>query len=75
MSTTTTRRRRAAGSVRFDPYFKVQKWRMDVGGAWVDIQARFDTAEEAKRSVDDPGRYRLMFVDMTGRRPADVWDV
>ena len=65
------RRRRQAGSVRFDPYYKVQYW-VPRSQAWRDVQRSF--AAEADAEVWAATRYRagewrLMYVTEAGRRP------
>lgn len=61
--------RRRAGSVRFDPYYKVQTWDAR-SSTWVDIQKRFDTESEARvRAAAVGGRTRLMRISETGRGP------
>ncbi len=64
--------RRRAGSVRFDPYYKAQVWRDDVGGAWVDIQRAYPTEELAIREARLAAhgrRWRIMRVYPGGREP------
>lgn len=63
--------KRSRGSVRFDPYFKIQRWEAR-SFAWVDIQRAHASLEEAisaagsgERDVD----WRIMLVDESGRRP------
>lgn len=60
---------RRAGSVRFDPYYKVQWW--DVrSSAWRDVQKRFVDKPAARRHASTiTGRTRLMEVTMDGRAP------
>lgn len=63
-------RRRQAGSVRFDPYWKVQWWD-ERSLTWRDIQKAHHSREEADQAIDqeDNGTYRLMKVTETGRAP------
>ena len=61
-------RRRRAGSVRFDPYYKLQLWDA-VSVAWFDVQRRFDTPEDARAATPAGARSRVMLVTESGRRP------
>lgn len=70
----TARRPRRSGSVRFDPYYKIQ-WYDPVSVSWRDVQRRFATPEAAHRYAPAlcpsvAPRYRLMVVDMAGRAPS-----
>lgn len=61
---------RRSGSVRFSAYFKVQVWRTDVGGAWVDIQKAWTTVEDARDAggqLAPDVRWRIVTVTMDGR--------
>lgn len=60
--------RRRAGSVRFDPYYKLQRWD-GRSAAWRDVQKAHVTAEQAKDTATEPGRYRVMEVTEEGRGP------
>lgn len=67
-------RPRTTGSVRFDPYWKVQTWEAtDKAGkplrAWVDVQVRHLTIEAAVDAYVPGKRCRLMAVTMAGRAP------
>lgn len=65
--------RRTAGSVRFDPYWKVQVWQ-PTSLAWRDIQRAHATpaAAWAAADRDAPGqRVRLMHVYPGGRAPVE----
>jgi hypothetical protein len=80
MSTNRTHGRRRAGSVRFDPYIKIQWW-IPRNVSWRDVQRRFDTVADAITfaigHVDgDAGpdnRFRLMSVTMDGRGPVGTY--
>lgn len=68
-------RRRVTGSVRFDPYWKVQFY-LDRDRAWQDVQARYDTPDAARLAIraliatgDMHTRWRLMRIDEKGRAP------
>lgn len=62
-------RRRRPGSVRFDPYFKVQRW-LPESLAWRDVQRAYASEEEAAAvAAEEPGRWRIMRVFPGGRRP------
>lgn len=67
--------RRSSGSVRFDPYVKLQWWD-ERSLAWRDVQrswlypAEQELAEEAAEAlVPEGARWRLMLVTEEGRRP------
>lgn len=63
---------RKAGSVRFDPYYKVQWWD-ERSLTWRDIQEAHPTEDDARAHIIEhlgPERqYRIMEVTMTGRSP------
>lgn len=61
-----TQRRR--GSVRFDPYYKVQ-WYDAAVMAWRDVQTRHDTLAEAIAAFPRGRTCRVMEVTMHGRHP------
>lgn len=62
---------RRTGSVRFDPYFKIQVWRDTYNGkplrSWMDIQQTYATEEAAREAFPLGERCRLMRVTMDGR--------
>lgn len=63
--------RRTRGSVRFDPYYKIQRWEAR-SLAWLDIQKAHSTIEEAISAAGDGLRdvdWRIMLVNEEGRRP------
>lgn len=65
--------RRRAGSVRFDPYAKVQ-WYDETSMAWRDVQQSFPTPEQAEAEAEalipaDATTWRLMHVYEGGRTP------
>lgn len=67
---------RRAGSVRFDPYFKIQ-WNDPITMAWRDVQRRFDRAADAVGQIADltPANclgVRLMLITEDGRRPMEL---
>lgn len=62
--------KRQSDSVRFDPYFKIQRW-VARNHAWADIQKRYDTAEEARAAFPKGERCRVMRIDMEGRAPME----
>lgn len=71
--------RRRAGSVTFDPYYKVQWWDATTV-AWRDVQRAFPDQTEARQYA--PGlvpaeatRCRLMEVTMAGRRPLEEFTI
>jgi hypothetical protein len=60
--------KRTRGSVRFDPYYKVQ-WRDEVSLTWRDVQRAYPTeAEASEASALDGRRCRIMEISMQGRR-------
>jgi hypothetical protein len=68
----TNPRPRRSGSVRFDPYFKLQVWRGDVGGAWVDIQRSFPGLQVAVDAAPLGRLIRVIRVTDDGSRDV-VW--
>lgn len=62
--------RRKPGSVRFDPYYKVQLWEPR-SLSWMDVQRKHDSAEEARAAFPAGQRCRVMEITMEGRRPLD----
>lgn len=63
--------KRSRGSVRFDDYFKVQRWEPR-SVAWIDIQRAHDTLEAAIAAAGPGERdrdWRIMLVTQDGRRP------
>jgi hypothetical protein len=63
--------KRRAGSVRFDPYFKVQRWEPR-SAVWIDVQRAYETPEDALRAAGLlAGKTRVMEIDEDGRRPLD----
>ena len=58
---------RTQGSCRFAPYYKAQ-WFDEKQLAWRDVQKQFATPDEA-RSAFDKGKWRVMEITMTGRKP------
>lgn len=59
--------RRVTGSVRFDPYFKVQWWD-ERSLAWLDIQRAHDTLDAATAAaMAHGGTTRIMRVTPDGR--------
>lgn len=63
-----TYRKRVRGSVRFDPYFKVQYW-LDRELAWQDVQERHATPAAARAAYLPGRRCRTMVITPAGRRP------
>ena len=64
----TTYRRRQRGSVRFDPYYKVQVW--DARAlTWRDVQQRHDTPQAARLAYLPGQTCRTMEITPQGRRP------
>lgn len=59
-------KRRERGSVRFDPYYKVQVWD-PITMAWRDIQRRHDTFADAEAAFVAGKRCRVMVVTEGGR--------
>lgn len=59
---------RTRGSVRFDPYFKVQRHER---GAWIDVQRAYPSEEEARAAMPAGQRCRIMRISMKGREPCD----
>lgn len=80
----TAPRRRRAGSVRFDAYYKVQWWAA-TSLSWRDVQRRFDTADDAEAWArgNVPGALegqpvtaaRIMRIAVDGRAPVNTLDV
>lgn len=63
--------KRRPGSVRFDPYFKVQRWEPR-SAVWIDVQRAYPTEDDARRAAGLlAGRTRIMEIDENGRRPLD----
>lgn len=71
---------RKTGSVRFDPYFKVQFYNARQL-AWQDVQRAFDTPEAAEAAVlageivpppQCNDAHRLMHITERGRAPYEV---
>lgn len=69
--------RRRTGSVRFEPYFKVQFYNARQL-AWQDVQRAFATPEEAREAIASGAiapppqcneAHRLMEITERGRRP------
>lgn len=61
-------RRRTHGSVRFDPYHKIQ-WYDVRSMTWRDVQKHYDTADEAIAAFPADKRCRVMFITEHGRYP------
>jgi hypothetical protein len=62
-------RQRTRGSVRFDPYYKLQ-WFDDTVMAWRDIQRQYASPAEAAGDIGRGARvWRLMEITMHGRHP------
>lgn len=65
---------RTHGSVRYDPYYKVQWWE-ERSLAWRDVQRAYTTEEEARATIpavmaaEGSPRCRLMLITPAGRRP------
>jgi len=66
---------RRPGSVRFDPYWKIQYWD-DLSIAWRDVQMSFVSPSTAIAAapgeVPVKARFRLMEVRPDGRTPYDI---
>lgn len=60
--------KRRRGSVRFDPYYKVQ-WFDQRALAWHDVQFAHASPEEARASFIKGKQCRVMEVTQLGRRP------
>ena len=60
-------RPRIRGSVRFDPYYKVQWWD-ERNLAWHDVQIRYDTVAGAMAAFISGKRCRVIEITETGRR-------
>lgn len=60
--------RRRAGSVRFEPYFKVQ-WYDERSVAWRDVQVAHGSEEEARQAFEPGRRCRVMRISPEGRTP------
>lgn len=77
-------RRRRAGSVRFDAYYKVQWW-VATSLSWRDVQRRFDTEADAAAwaRANVPGALegqpvtsaRIMRIAVDGRAPVAEVDL
>jgi hypothetical protein len=66
---------RKRGSVRFDPYFKIQRWSVQAL-AWIDIQQAYSSEEKARAAASGmAGMLRLMRVEEGGRAPAGYLDI
>ena len=61
---------RKQGSVRFEPYYKVQ-WYNDAPGmhVWVDVQRQHPTEAAARAAFVKGQRCRVMRIDERGRAP------
>ena len=59
---------RTRGSVRFDPYYKVQ-WFDERAMAWRDIQRAHPTEQDAIGAFECGKRCRVMQITMQGRHP------
>jgi hypothetical protein len=59
---------RQRGSVRFDPYYKVQVWDT-INLAWRDIQRAYPSVPEALAARPRGRTCRLMEITMQGRHP------
>jgi hypothetical protein len=57
-------RARTKGSVRFDPYYKLETWNPRAL-AWSPVQRRFET-ETAAVSAAQRGQFRVMIVTESG---------
>lgn len=65
--------RRQPGSVRFDPYYKLQWWEAR-SLAWRDVQRSFDELDpecmaEARKLAQEFGKARIMRITPEGREP------
>lgn len=60
--------RRQHGSVRFDPYHKVQ-WYDARSMAWRDVQEHYTTEADARAAFVDGKRCRVMLITEHGRSP------
>jgi len=65
---TATTGRRRPGSVRFDPYWKVQVWE-DRSLTWKDVQKAHPSPEQAWAAAPAGQTVRLMHVYPGGRAP------
>lgn len=62
---------RSSSSVRFQTYFKIQRWEAR-SLAWKDIQRAFDSIDEALASAPKGERdrdWRIMSISEAGRSP------
>lgn len=64
--------KRRAGSVRFDPYWKLQ-WYDDHAFCWRDIQRAYATRDAARAAATAGRRWRLMRVWPAGREAEGSW--
>ncbi len=62
---------RTRGSVRFEPYYKVQ-WFDPVTMAWRDVQRAYTTADEAQDNAIPGKQCRVMVITMQGRAPLTI---
>lgn len=59
---------RKRGSVRFEPYYKVQVW--DARSyAWSDVQRQYESEQEAREAFPAGATCRVMEVTTEGRHP------
>ena len=65
---------RQRGTVRFDPYFKVQTWEPR-SYTWQDVQRQHPTVDEAKAAYPRGRRCRVMRITMEGRSPLPETEV
>lgn len=61
---------RRRGSVRFDPYFKAQRWDPRAM-AWIDVQIPCATEPEARALFRPGARWRVMRIHEGGREPLE----
>jgi hypothetical protein len=63
--------KRVSGSVRFDPYYKLQTW-SSRSSVWIDVQKTYETHEAARQAAAEVSdRWRIMVVWPGGRRPVE----